>query len=261
MTNEEIFGLPNIKNTCFLNAVVQLIYSYDNLREEIVKNNSVYSKLFSGETGFFKFPFSCCMQLIHIYRTLNTSYKIGQFFDCNEFLTHLIDDLKTSEQLITYDRSICANNSNKVSIVKCSENLLCLTLLSTIHESVCDFMMEKGETHVFKNDFTKLGNCVILSLKRFSTTFINGSCLTTKDSSKITINPEINMIENDTDIPMELVSFITHLGTYDYGHYICHRKIDNIWYLVNDDEIEQDDEPDFGGAYILLYKRINSDIK
>lgn len=251
------FGLPNIINTCFLNACIQLIYSYDKLREEIVNSNSVYSKIFSDEDGFEKFPKQNCLRLISLYSKGNPSYSFGQYHDCNEFFTFFLDDIKTKDQVIEYDRSVCANESNNVTVYKCSENFLCVALLPTIHESVCDFMMERGDTHVFKNDFNKIGDCLIVSLKRFSVTFEDGIPTMNKDSREIEVNQEINMIENDLDVPMELVAFITHYGDYNSGHYSCHRKFNNVWYDVDDGEVREEDSPNFGMAYILLYKRMN----
>jgi len=57
----------------------------------------------------------------------------------------------------------------------------------------------------------------------------------------------------------ELVSFIEHFGTANYGHYISYRKFYGKWLNINDSKvklIEKNDAFEVPNPYMCFYRRL-----
>ena len=57
----------------------------------------------------------------------------------------------------------------------------------------------------------------------------------------------------------ELVSFIEHFGTANYGHYISYRKFYGKWLNINDSKVklmETIDALNVANPYMCLYRKL-----
>jgi ubiquitin C-terminal hydrolase len=194
--------------------------------------------------------------IIRKYMSLKPSYCLGTSEDASEFLTLILDDINAETQKINYETNIFHLSTGEESKVNCTENILFLEFKPTLMESLVDYLIEKSDDVIFRKIITKLGSLMILSVNRFKNVYEDERVNLVKINDEIEILQTINMKDCETDIPMQLISFIVHYGTIDGGHYVSFRKIENKWYLLNDDTFSETENPDYSHAYILFYERI-----
>ncbi|CEF65782.1 Ubiquitin carboxyl-terminal hydrolase [Strongyloides ratti] len=54
-----------------------------------------------------------------------------------------------------------------------------------------------------------------------------------------------------------LKAFISHMGTSPHsGHYVVHIRIENTWYIYNDEKVAISQNPPFSLGYIYMYERV-----
>lgn len=253
MENYSLIGLPNLGNTCFASAALQGIMSNNALVSELIISDSKYSDIFLNMN---KNKTQSCASIILSYKALNSSYKIGNTEDASEFLEALLDDFKTEEQQIHIETNILYLDTNKTSKVKCYENILHLEITNSIMESTVNYLIEKTEDKIFRKEIIKMGNLMILSIKRFKYIIDNENIIHEKINSDIDVPDEINMRDKNCDIPMELTAFIVHYGDIIDGHYVCFRKYKDKWFVLDDEKILEITIPDKKKAYILFYQRV-----
>ena len=252
---EEIIKLPNIGSTCFINVIVQLIYSTDDLKNQIINKNIEWMKIF--EYGLIFETVEYCRFLRFLFKNYNPEYTYNSHQDCEEFLTILLDKINIPNKLLKYVRTITPLNSNENTSITEESNVLSLSIcqskngVNTIYASLLNFMMEIGETHVLSVNFTEIGSELIISLKRFK---FDGTGLS-KDNSDVEIEDQLLIMENDQVISMKLIFVIVHLGDLNMGHYVCYRSIEDQWYFISDDFVEKCENPKFEQAYMLVYSK------
>ncbi|PAA79868.1 hypothetical protein BOX15_Mlig008614g2 [Macrostomum lignano] len=56
-----------------------------------------------------------------------------------------------------------------------------------------------------------------------------------------------------------LLGFISHMGASTHsGHYVCHLRRNNVWYIFNDDKVCVSEEPPKHMGYLYCYERVAS---
>ncbi|CAD8143064.1 unnamed protein product [Paramecium octaurelia] len=107
----------------------------------------------------------------------------------------------------------------------------------------------------------KLPNILIIHLKRFE--------YGTKSTGKITqkVNFPLNQLDmspycfQQNDTVYNLYAVAQHHGSLQYGHYvsICKHRVDNQWYMYNDDAVLKIQDPEKvivdSQAYVLFYQK------
>ena len=59
-------------------------------------------------------------------------------------------------------------------------------------------------------------------------------------------------------LDFSLKAFVTHSGSSPRsGHYICHVKYDDQWYIYDDDRVAEVTDPPKSGGYFFLYERMD----
>ncbi|RCK64361.1 Ubiquitin carboxyl-terminal hydrolase 1 [Candida viswanathii] len=57
-------------------------------------------------------------------------------------------------------------------------------------------------------------------------------------------------------VEFQLKAVIAHFGSHSYGHYICYRKFNDLWFRISDEDVAVVDEPLHQGAYMLFYELV-----
>lgn len=63
---------------------------------------------------------------------------------------------------------------------------------------------------------------------------------------------------NDDDLKYQLKAAVMHYGSANFGHYVCFRKFNGVWWRTNDDSVELTTEAqvlESKGIFMLFYER------
>ena len=224
-------GIKNLYNNCFLNSVLQLMYSME-------LNLTYYN--------------SNPMDAINFYKSINKDYSIGSQEDAHECLSFLLDSIekKHSFKIIMNQKII----REKIEESLVFENIFSLSFSDNLEKSLEDYLQDKNDDIVKEYKISIFPKYLCISIKRFNTYIDNNNIIIkkTKDSMNI---PLILNIDN---IEYELIGFILHKGEMNNGHYIYCDMIEKI---IIDDEclFSYPTDPSLFDkmikcAYIYLYK-------
>ena len=103
---EPIRGLVNISNTCYVNAVLQILHSVHDVRHSISMHTSRHSDTccIACAVGFgFKGDAS---HLRNQLSTLITGYCSGHMQDAHELLVFILDAINTTAMVSTYSEQL-----------------------------------------------------------------------------------------------------------------------------------------------------------
>jgi ubiquitin C-terminal hydrolase len=192
--------------------------------------------------------------------------------DACEFLYSLLDKIDSKTAVFTgvlryrYVCMACGHKSYNKEIfkiidlhVKSVESNLCDLLdehfldkrLDSDNKYTCS-LCSRMTTASIKINVTKAPSCLLICLKRYSSTFDKLTTLVT--------NPEYHSLEkyylsyNSTILKYKLKSVILHYGHLSGGHYVTIVNIDSGWILYDDSsEIKYINNYITNNAYILLY--------
>ena len=282
-----ICGFVNLNNNCFISTALQMMLSCKAFYSKIININKYGMKQNEGNNIllelhdiFMKIERGCGPDLSNLQkileRILKGKYKIGQHFDCHEFLQTCFELLENTQASI---EKTCIKLELKCSECKMDfinyEYEYFIKINCSRHCHVKN--LEKELDHFFNNEIeiekkceyhngisifsgqkkiSSLPNFLLILLMRYD---IDGKI---KDRYKI---PEIINIHRiasfgEKDNIYNLKSVVCHIGNcMNSGHYICYRKTVNRWWRCDDDdliplhninctEVQRN-------AYILLYEK------
>jgi len=254
-------SLINFGNICFLNSVIQLIMSMDDLVIDLYKNNIYTDFIEQYKTSLEMSP----IKIYTSYCSLKTSYRGGSQEDANECLGFFFDLFKQqkidSSFSIIMDQHIIRlkediNSLERSEIKSVVENMLLVKFSSSLKESIIDSFKEDNEDYVKKYRITTFPKYLCISVNRFIINFDNGIF----HSYKIDDYMNVPIIINFDEKKYSLNGFILHNGTINNGHYIYCGFVDNRWMIFNDrfifpisigEMLEKSSR-----AYIYLYVKI-----
>jgi ubiquitin C-terminal hydrolase len=251
--NSKLSGIKNICNNCFLNSIVQLLASSEELVNCMKKEN--YIKLFKS---YLENEIIDPMNFLLYYRTIHKDIQFGRFQDAHESLTMILDDIEDKKEFSINLKKKVYNKINPVSETECSENILSLHIKESIQESLDSFFETSEEVEnleyysprieIFPNSNPEF---LFLSLNRFD-----------NNLSKISTEIKPNIILKYNDYMYAIQGFVIHYGSNkDSGHYVSVIFKENF-YLFNDENIEIISNSKafqlMKIAYIYLYKKLIS---
>ncbi|XP_057380367.1 ubiquitin carboxyl-terminal hydrolase 17-like protein 6 [Daphnia carinata] len=262
-------GLRNFGNTCYVNAILQVLFALPGFTDDLVsafqqvENLPCFCVLFAKivdarKTGLSHAVNVNTQNFVENLWTLHPSYSVREQQDANEFLVRLIEQMKWAlppgpanpveshfqcEMIEVYHCAKCGKKKKNVQ----KNTSICLPL----SESSCNleqcleaYMAEeerdlacsncKATSMKISSKFRTLPSKLIMSVNRFS-----------KDAklAKHVVPPRVldvrRFMENTEDVlPSQyaLTAQIVHIGeTKNFGHYVSHVYCeDGEWRCYND---------------------------
>lgn len=236
----QLTGIKNVTNSCYVNAVSQLLIMIDDMPRLISMDNKY------KEYGNF----------------LNDLLGRNNFIAINEheYITQCIipTGFDKSQKDPVQDLLIDLLNQvqNKNLFLKSPENRTGLYMLNFIDPK--SSVQKNLNEYIFINgNFSQSSKYILINLVAQSQynmpqNFELNENITIVEENKIKINKKYN-----------LIAVVYHLGGTSGGHYIIAKKVNNAWYVINDDVVKQihglnDAELRNTRPYILLYENDNN---
>lgn len=236
----QLTGIKNVTNSCYVNAVSQLLIMIDDM-SRLVSTNKKYK-----EYGNF----------------LNDLLRRNNFIAINEheYITQCIipTGFDKSQNDPVQDLLIDLLNQvqNKNLFLKSPEDRTGLYMLNFIDPK--SSVQKNLNEYIFINgNFSRTSKFILINLVAQSQynlpqNFELNENITIVEENQIKINKNYN-----------LIAVVYHLGGVSAGHYIIAKKFNNDWYVINDDVVKKirglnDAELRNTRPYILLYENDNN---
>jgi ubiquitin C-terminal hydrolase len=216
----DIFGLPNVGNTCFINSLYQALYYsvHYNKIEALLKYKSDVHKLLELTTlnlGSQECSFDAFIQTTDVL-------NVGEYFNIH-FLTII--------QCCNCKNSIKQEIIEKFHIPVDSFNEL-FSYKEKINDYICDVC--KGTEHIKLTRLKKVSNILSFYVYKY----------------KGLSTPKNILVDGNN---YSLTGYVIHYGSPDGGHYISCGLRNNTWYTFNDSSIIEGECND--KKYILFYTK------
>lgn len=249
-------GIPNVAVNCFINSVLQLIYSSNKIEKTFDKE--VYVNFFSAYTSNTIRKSHIINVILHYYN-LNKDFQRFTQGDCHEVLTVFLDDIQNKDLFKLQFIQTIKKQGEDDSITKIDENIISIPFSTSLQNSIDDYFKdEELDTCVKTLSCDNLPEFLFIQLKRFK---LNSNYEVIKISDKIDIESETIVYNNKE---YNLRGFIVHTGVYSSGHYVCISKIMDVWYLFDDQNVTKLNEninelSKHGYIYLFCRSDINSE--
>lgn len=258
-------GLPNIGNSCYINAVAQSLFTSKIFMERLElrkkqKESGILYNLYN------KMDESSVTEVLNII-----NFDDNQQKDANEFLFLLIDKLHEKvKQLFFHSRigkRMCLKCKKVSEPIKEEGNVFLVnpdltveyngakkkiqnleSYLKTIEGDVegfeCEECKDKG-VKLSKSSLTKLSLIIPVVFKKY-------------DNKKIAHFPEqlVFNTSGDKKAVYNLFAQVEHIGTDDNGHYIAICKRGEFWYKFDDKKVARvKNYKPSRNTYMIFYER------
>lgn len=269
--------LKNEGKTCYINSIVQMLLSDQEFM--ICLNKEQYKRIIDV---YKKGSILSIIEFLNYYKSLNSSFKLGEDGDSDECLTYLLDDLSDKSlfqvkiKQSTHVRKELLNLENDIPTVEYSfeisetitnENFLSVPLKESLQESINSLFIQKDQ-EIYNEDVNGVieqryspkieyepynsPKFLFIHLKRFDF------------ERRLKLEDEI-IIHNYIvyfGMKYEVISYIIHIGDFNRGHYIAIKKYEGKWILFDDNRLNELNNQEDGIkiqsiGYIFLLKRID----
>lgn len=257
-------GIPNLGNTCYINAILHLIYESVSIQDFLKVSRDRLSLCLRGFFHALLTPVPLC-QLRTTRQELVAcmpSYPIGMQDDPHLFLLDLLQNLSNSGMsleeyvatLVTEVTCSCGIKSTRnesctsLSIGRTATNLQDCIINHFIGEQeyLCETCKSAGLAN-FNSKLVLAPRALFVNLKIFTN---RGTKILEKSFAS-----DILMLPG-SDNAYALTLIVSHLGdSLNSGHYVVNFRRGNDWIIYDDDEVYISKHC-VGDGYIFLYKSI-----
>lgn len=242
----------NTYNTCFLNSIVQMLTSSEDIIESF--DGDVYIELFND----YKTKTVINLNgLILYYKTkLQPSMIFGMHQDANEVLSYLLDDVSNKSKFQLKLGQVLKSNNEQDSLLEYTENILIVPLETSIQSSIDSYF----KTELINTTEQKTIQKIRLNTPDYM--FLTLLRMKYENNKQVKIDKEID-IEPYIEYGgkrYKVISYILHLGNTNYGHYKTLKIHEGRWTVFDDlDRIVLKNQEDGlkyqSNAYIYLLQR------
>ena len=285
-----VTGLYNKGNTCYVNAILQMLTCVPPFWSTAVEENVQIPPLFKAITLVVAMlkkakrvvdPSNVLLLLSQkIGRSINSPFDIHQQRDVPEILQTVLDELviaspdsmkKISVKLrYTFTCSACA----VASVREENQSILPLPFDKLVQNAVDKFLGDEelvGENKRFceicnrlteavkETDMLQCPDLLFVSMKRFK--FVNGQRERIQDSLQCDSQVSMRAVcDNEVSCLFQynLISQICHSGDFSRGHYWTNVFRNERWFSCNDESVELLPRKKLNNkhAYVLVYQKI-----
>lgn len=269
ISEKEMIGLQNLGATCYVNSVVQLVFSIEPIRNFIISTNfddpsmKAMSNLFT-EMLYSKPNYIDMHKFAANWKGFDgMSIRPREQQDANEFLMLLFSRLEAYPKVYslvsgTQETLFTGEDFNKVQ--SSPFNTLSLTVMgmNSIHDSMealklpevfDNYKIDDNKSIQVKsyNSITKLPPYLFIQLKRFDYSIETATKI--KLNQRYVFDPVIDFkddlkktdsTEPSVETRYKLRGVVVHQGEAEQGHYYTYllAKKENQWYCLNDTHIK-----------------------
>jgi len=266
---QNLSGLQNLGNTCYINSILQLIMQCTDFID-LFQNHCLDSDIFKNVSSFIQNyktnKITSPEDILSIITDKNLFIK-GYQYDAHEFLIQFLDIIHEEMKKCLNNTSIINvfeykfytifKNINRIDDIKILENketILTLPFSKSLNDSFTMFenkeFINNWESEKYK-EYTKAEKhstiyhwpkYLFIQINRYDSKF-----------QKINDEMEIPLQYND----YQLRGAVIHHGFHNFGHYVCIMKLNDKYYLCDDERISEMNE-NFAiqmikKAYLLLF--------
>jgi ubiquitin C-terminal hydrolase len=243
-------GFKNIGNTCFLNSVIELLLTMDDVRGKILESFPAFTQEYHSHLKFYNpVPF------VRYYLSINKDYRLGQLGDAQECLTYFLSDfcekISNDYNFVIHLQQTCiySKNPHEKSVSESTVNILDVSFNTDILSSIQQYFEERNSEFIKQQKIYQYPKYLIVALKRFYNNLHK-----IDDPSTVQLHIKIDAINYN------LLGFIVHSGKdLDTGHYFFCVKEELSWIIIDDDRtyiIESSQVPKYASyGYIFLYEK------
>ena len=260
-------GLSNLGSTCYVNSILQVLFSIEPLKNFIISYNFDDTSLIALQKLFTMMEYSHkkCIDMrdfINSWETWDGAH-INPILqqDANEFLMQIFSKLEQYPDIFSLISGkqktvFSGNNFNQSHTLSFDTLPLAILEMKNIsdsmknfnsHDVIKDFKTDDGRniTVETSNYLVEMPPYLFIQLKRFDYSIENG--LRTKLNQYYEFDESIDFtefMENDnigatSSNKYILYGVIVHQGNADQGHYFCYFQQNDKWFCANDVSIKE----------------------
>ena len=283
-------GLFNKGNTCYINSCLQCLSvmpefwscfsNLPRLSPFVSSFLRIMTMLTSSKASVDPSQFLRFLEQV-LRKSGKSDFNLFQQQDACEILSCILDELwgesptATNLTKVHLKNTITCNTCLENNIHEDPFSILQLPVADSVQQSVDMFLRSEDligtnsyfcnvcsshQPAVLEHEFSRLGNFLIIQLKRFS----NFSGSVTKDARKVWCTSDLNIpisVDNAITInkKFKLIGTVNHSGNLNSGHYTAHiaDRFSSLWLHCNDSAVVQCKKSLANNScYVLFYKAL-----